>query len=525
LTDREAFLEQIRNDPVFAQHFFRGLSEGLVGRAYSELRRQRVGVRTEAAFHLFSYQIADAIKRPPETIMASQSIQAAAQKMAELDIGSLLVGNSTKDIVGIVTDTDLRTKVVAQGLDLRWPVEKIMTSPVLTISADEPCFEALLQMMNHKVHYLAVTRDAEMVGVVTAHDITIFHGHSPIDLLREIVAQRKIEGLYALSARVPHVVRRLIEEGAKANNITRVITILNDHILERLLSLMQEEMGSPPVRFCWITMGSEGRKEQTFRTDQDNAILYENPPGDWETVKATKLYFRHFGNQAINHLVACGYPLCKGKMMASNTKWRKPYTVWQGYFEDWMGNTDSENTLYAKIFFDFRPTYGAVEIGARLREYVGQKALKTKPFLRHLARDCIQLQTPLTFFRNFIVEKDGEHKNSLDLKLRGLVPLVDFARMMALKHGIDETNTASRLRSLFENGVIPEDIYKEAIEAYEFLMQLRLAHQLEMMEAGQTPHNYVDPSELSDLERMTLKAAFDVVNRIQTYVARLGFME
>jgi CBS domain-containing protein len=373
-------------------------------------------------------------------------------------------------------------------------------------------------MMNEQVHHLAVERGNEIIGVVTAHDIMVHQGTSPLYLFREIVAQRQIEGLHSLSQKVPLVVRSLVEEGAKANNITRMITVLNDHIVHRLLTLLHEEMGPAPNAFCWIMFGSEGRKEQTFKTDQDNALIYQSPEDDWEAIKTAKLYFRRFGNRAIQHLEACGYPLCKGEMMASNPRWRKPYSVWKSYFDRWISAPEPEEVLNATIFFDFRPGYGQVSLGERLRDYLTLQAPSKGIFLMHLAKDCLQSKPPLTFFRNFMVEKDGKYKNRLDIKTRGLVPFVDFARLMALKHGVKETNTLDRLNTLSENGHIPRELFVETREAYEFQMQLRLVHQLRMMEIGQAPHNHIDPAELSDLEKQTLKESFAVIGRIQSYV-------
>jgi CBS domain-containing protein len=314
------------------------------------------------------------------------------------------------------------------------------------------------------------------------------------------------------------VVRTLVEEGAKANNITRMITVLNDHIVQRLLILLYDEMGPAPYPFCWLTLGSEGRREQTFKTDQDNALIYATPPDDWEQIKAGKLYFRRFGNRAIQHLEACGYPLCRGEMMASNPKWRKPYAVWQAYFDRWISAPEPQEVLHATIFFDFRPVYGNMELPERLRDHLCTQAPTKGIFLMHLAKDCLASRPPLTFFRNFIVEKDGVHKNRLDLKTRGLVPFVDFARLLALRHGVRETNTLARLQILADNDCIPRELYTEMRDAYEFQMQLRLVHQLRMMEAGQSPNNHIDPAELSDLEKQTLKEAFAVINRIQGYV-------
>jgi CBS domain-containing protein len=518
LLEKEAFLDLVRNNTRIAQFFLKEFSEDLVGTAYTELRSGRFRDRPQQTFLLFSHQVQDVIKQSLATISAGESIQKAASQMSELKIGSVLVQEQTGKIVGIITDKDLRSKVVAQGLDYRTPVNNIMASPVKTIPAQAVCFDALLKMMNCQVHHLAVERQGEIIGVITAHDIMVHQGTSPLYLFREIVAQRNIEGLYPLARKVHGIVRNLIEEGAKANNVTRMISVLNDHIVDRLLSLLHEELGPAPQPFCWLMMGSEGRREQTFHTDQDNALVYETPSEEWDDIKAAKVYFRRFGNKAIEHLAACGYPLCKGEIMASNPRWRKPYSTWHGYFDRWINSPNPEEVLHATIFFDFRPGYGESQLGERLRNFLADSIPNKGIFLMHLAKDCLTGKPPLTFFRNFIVEKDGAHKNRLDLKTRGLVPIIDFARVLALRHGIRETNTLGRLQLLIDLDHIPKELYYDCKEAYEFQMQLRLVHQLKMIEAGKEPDNYLDPAELSDLEKQTLKEAFAVVGRIQSYL-------
>ena len=223
--EKETFLNLIQNNSRFAQYYLKQLSEEVVGTAYSELRSRKVKARSQDAFYLFSLEIKDVIKRAPEFIHWSKTIREAAARMSELAIGSLLVQDQRDDIAGIITDKDLRTKVVATGRDYDVPVVSIMSSPIKMISAHSVCFDALLQMMNEQVHHLAVERGGEIIGVVTSHDIMVHQGTSPLYLFREIIAQRKIEGLYSLSQKVPLVVRTLIEEGAKANNITRMITV------------------------------------------------------------------------------------------------------------------------------------------------------------------------------------------------------------------------------------------------------------------------------------------------------------
>ncbi|MBI5556806.1 MAG: cyclic nucleotide-binding/CBS domain-containing protein [Deltaproteobacteria bacterium] len=514
LFHKEAFMELLQSAPKVTHYFLRSMSEKLVRTAYKELRQHRVSTRTEGSLYLFSAQVGAIVKGGPQTIDAEDTVQNAAITMARLHIGSLLVKNGAEDIIGIVTDKDLRTRVVAQGLDYQTKVREIMAAPVQTIDSHAVCFDALLKMMSNRIHHLAISKQGKITGVVTTHDIMVLQGTSPLYLFREILAQRRIEDLYQLSLKVPLVVRSLVEEGAKANNITRMITILNDQILDRLLTLMIEKMGAPPAKFCWMLMGSEGRREQTFRTDQDNALIIEIPEEE-NRRRNTVEYFKIFSEEVIEHLVQCGYPRCPGNIMASNEALRTNLSGWIKAFDNWMSTPNPQEVLNTTIFFDFRAGYGDESLARNLRKHLCYIAPGQEIFLTHLAKFCLNTRPPLSFFKNFIVEKNGEHKNRLNLKESGLVPFVDFARIMALKHGIAETNTMGRMQLLREHGHVSQELYNETVEAYEFLMQLRLIHQLQLLEDGMEAHNYINPAELSDLEKQTLKEAFEVIRNIQ----------
>jgi CBS domain-containing protein len=309
------------------------------------------------------------------------------------------------------------------------------------------------------------------------------------------------------------VVRGLIGEGAKAGNITQMIAILNDHILGRMLTLLEQEMGVPPVPYCWLLLGSEGRREQTFKTDQDNAILYGDPVDEAEQ-KAAETYFKAFAAKAIDHLVNCGYPLCPGEIMAINPRWCQPLSVWKKYFEHWVAAPDPQELLHATIFFDFRAGFGETQLAEDLRTHLNRQIAGRELFLFHLARQCMATRVPLSFFKNFIVEKDGEHKNRLDIKRQGLTPFVNFARVLALKCGVKETNTLARLKALMEGEWIQGELWSSASEAYELQMQQRLVHQLQQIEDGILPDNHIHPADLSDLERRMLKDAFAVIERL-----------
>ena len=516
LLPREVFLELIQEQPGFAQYYLKSFSEKIVNTAYTELRHHKMIRRGDEELYLFTIQVGDIIKQELRKIATTATIQEAARVMARYRIGSLFIheeGNA-ENVVGIITDRDLRNKVVARGLDYQEPVSRVMTGLVAKVLSQATCFDALLKMMTTGVHHLAVERKGHIIGVVTSHDIMLLQGTSPFSLFKEIGKQRRIEGLYPLSRKIPDIIRNLIKEGAKAGNIARMISLLNDQILERLLTLLEEELGPPQVAYCWLLLGSEGRREQTFKTDQDNAIIYVDPP-DEARGKSAKEYFTTFARKAIDHLVNCGYPLCPGEIMAVNPKWCQPVSVWKKYFASWIGAPDPEELLHASIFFDFRAGFGKVSLADDLRNYLGELSGRQEIYLLHLARECMAGRAPLSFFKNFIVEKNGEHRNKLDIKTQGLTPFVNFARVLALKNGVRETNTLSRLQVLFEEKHVSEELWVSAREAYEMQMQLRLIHQLSQIEGGVQPDNHIAPDQLSDLEKRMLKESFEVIERLQ----------
>ena len=522
LLPREIFLELIEKQPAVAQYYLKSFTEKIVHTAYSQLRHHRMSGRANEDLYLFTVSAGDIVKSSLRKIGAGATIQQAAAEMSRHRVGSLLIHDQgdPERIVGIITDRDLRSKVVAAGRDYAGPVSGIMSGPVRSVPAQAICFDVLLQMMSSGIHHLAVERGGKVEGVITSHDIMLLQGHSPYYLFKEIVVQREISGLYPLARKIPDVVRNLIREGGKAGNITRMISILNDHILGRLLTLLEQELGPPPVRYCWLLMGSEGRREQTFRTDQDNAIIYAEPEDD-EGRRKAEAYFEEFARRAIDHLVKCGYPLCPGEMMASNPRWRQPVSVWRRYFQDWISSPEPQALLNASIIFDFRAGYGDSSLADDLRLNLQRLTRESELYLLHMARDSMKCRAPLSFFKNFIVEKNGEHQNKLDIKTQGLQPFVTFARVLSLKYGIRETSTLARLQALADGGHISQDLWGAAASAYEMQMQQRLVHQLRQLEEEIAPDNHIDPATLSELDKRMLKDSFAVIDRLHTFLATI----
>ena len=516
LLPKEQFLWLLENQPQFAGYYLKDISDQLVNTAYSELRQHKLKRRTSEDLLLFSNTVGDIVGRAAVSVDQDLTIQAAAALMAQQRIGSLLVHvpGRPEEIVGIITDRDLRSKVVAAGLDYLQPVARIMSSPVQKVLSQTLCFDVLLAMLSRGIHHLAVEQGGRIVGVVTSNDIMSLQGNSPYYLFKEIVNQDRISGLYPLAQKIPDVIRSLLKEGGKASHITRMIAIINDHILTRLLTLLEAELGPPPVPYCWLLLGSEGRREQTFKTDQDNALLYADPRDHRQQEDAAR-YFAELADKAADHLANCGYPPCPGEIMARNPRWRQPYSVWQGYFASWVCEPNPQELLNATIFFDFKAGFGEAKLAEELRDYLVEKTRRQDIFLLHLARQALAARAPLSFFRNFIVEKDGEYKNRLDIKHKGIAPYADFARIFSLKHGVKETNTLARFKVLADEGYLDRQLAKAAEASYELMMQLRLLHQLEQLEQGILPDNHIDPADLTDLERRMLKESFRVLERLQ----------
>ena len=509
---RERFFEAVHLNPAIPRFYLKSFADTFLSKAFEEMRCKTQPAHEDHSLHLFSNPVGDLVSREPVSVPFGLSIQAAAKEMIRHNTGSLLFREPSGEICGIITDTDLR-KAMALGLDLQAPAETIMSTPVECIDAGAVCFDALLTMMSKNIHHLVVNSGNRLQGVISSHDIMLLQGRSPMSVFREIASRTTIPGLYPLHDSITPVIRTLVQQGAKAGNITRMISILNDQIISKLLELMLRELGPPPVKFCLLLMGSEGRREQTFATDQDNALVTENCGIDF-LERAAETYFSAFTERMVGHLIKCGFPRCPGNMMASNPQWRGSLDVWKNRVNTWTASPEPERVLASSVFFDFRGVHGHKDLAENLRQHVTTACAGKDLFLRYLAADCLNSKPPLTFFKNFMVEKDGAHKNTLDIKTRGLLPFMDFARVMALYHGIRETSTLGRLDLLHQEGHLSRDLYHEAREAFEFLLHSRLMHQLEQMEQGISPDNRLDPGTLSSLEKRTLREAFGVTTAL-----------
>lgn len=507
------FLEVCKQNTQFLEFFTDTFGKRMLDRSYASIVAKTIQPGEEA-LQFLNQPISTIVQRTLVSCPTKTTIRAAAQLMSRHSCSSILITSLEGDFVGIVTDNDLRQKVVASGLDIDKPVETIMSFPLRTISAQALIFEALMTMMQENFKYLGVTGPENVViGIITNKDILAAQGQSPLFLIGEISTAGGIEALRQQYQLLPVVIQDLIANGAKARNLTRLITTISDAILNKIIAFALDKTGPPPCPFAFMVMGSEGRKEQTLKTDQDNAIIYEDVVG--QSAAAVHSYFLALGEMICTSLSDVGFDLCKGEIMAMNPKWCQPLSVWKGYFLSWIRLAEPEDMLSSAIFFDFRCAHGQDELVAELRSFL-QHALAESPlFFGYMAVNAQHFKPPIGFFRNFIVESRGEHRESFDIK-KVMVPIVDFARLHALKNGLSETNTQERLHQLFTRKLLSRDTYHELEQAYSFLMQLRFARQLSAITMEKTaPDNYINPKRLTRIEQTMLKEIFSRIDNMQ----------
>ena len=517
LLGREKILSLIETNPAFTEYFLQFHFTKYIDKTYSEMHGRSL-LYGGGDKLLFTTPVGELATKAVQTGSSAMSIREAAETMTRHQISSLVIIEGDGAPVGIVTDRDLREKVVAKDRSVDDRVGIIMSVSLIKVDARDYCFEALLKMIRYNIHHLLVVDEGRLKGVVTNHDLMMLQGTSPLSLAREIESQQTIDGLVPASKKINKMIELLLKEGARSSNITRIISEINDRLVQRILEIAEKKCGRPPVPYCWIVFGSEGRKEQTFKTDQDNALIYDDPATAAEGAAAEE-YFKRFAEFVNESLVQCGFPLCTGNYMARNPQWRQPLAVWKGYFADWINAPTPEAILSSVILFDFRPLAGDLSLGERLRSHLSAMVKDKGIFLKYLANLTISLRPPLGFFRTFVVEKSGEHKDELNLKFRVLAPLIDIVRLYTLEQGVAETSTLERLDVLREQGPLAPHV-DELEQSFEFITLLRVHHQYGQIEKGREPDNFINPDKLTNLEKKTLKEVCQIISRIQDAIAK-----
>ena len=383
LISRKAIIRLLEAYPVFSEYFLAAFLNKYLDKTYGEISKRSLlyggGDRL-----LFTTPVGELITRKVITASQDLSVKEAAEVMSRNGISSIVLVDSDDIPAGIVTDRDLRDKVISKDRSVREPIHTIMSRSLIKTDAGDYCFEALLKMIRYNIHHLLVLENGRLRGVVTNHDLMMLQGTSPISIAREIESQQSIEGLGPVSVKINKVIGILLREGAKASNISRIISEINDRLLRKVLDITEKQFGTPPVSYCWIVLGSEGRKEQTFKTDQDNAIIYADPEraGDAEVISK---YFSAFALAVREGLVKCGFPLCPADYMASNPLWCQPLSQWKKYFSTWIYTPTPEAVLKSLIFLDFRAVHGDFALSESLRSSVTTMLEGQMIFLGYMA--------------------------------------------------------------------------------------------------------------------------------------------
>ncbi len=508
----------------FSEYFLRGSTQRYLIRTLQEIRQQSP-LQNNSDRLIFTTAVRHLVKRqliwcPPDT-----PIRQAAQLMAQQRVGSIIVAQNSApgqpqnagQILGIVTNTDLRNKVVAVGYDATLPISTIMSTPVKTIDGDQLAFEALLRMINSSIHSLLVVdgnHGNDILGMVTQHDLILLQSNSPLIVSKQLRRDASVADLAKTLNNAQQFIPLMVKEGVNPGGVGRVVAEINDQVLARLLNIAETELGPPPLPYCWVVLGSEGRKEQTFKTDQDNGLIYADPSDEAQADLAAD-YFARFARRVIDALVQCGFPLCPGNYMAVNPRWCQPLSNWLSIYHTWINTPEPIDVMNATIFFDMRYAGGNASLLQDLLADVLPRARHSGRFMGHLARLAVQNTPPLGFFRSFLLESNGPHKGEFDLKKRGVMPLTDAIRLYAIANGIQATNTLERLDDLRKADVLPNEQIDEMKDTLEFLALLRLKHQVEQSTRGEKPNNFINPNELSSIERTTLREAFQVIANTQ----------
>ncbi|TSE21553.1 Hypoxic response protein 1 [Tepidimonas alkaliphilus] len=455
------------------------------------------------------------LRRAPLCVPPQLPIRAAAQRMREHGVSSVLIAEEGA-LRGIVTDRDLRNRVLAAGLDPARPVIEIATTALQTVDIGDAAFDALLLMARHNIHHVPVTEGGRVVGLISSTDLQQRQSDSAVVLAHALHQQDTVEDLRRVTQRVGALQRQLVAAGASAHAIGRVVSALTDALTMRLLQLAERELGPPPVPYAWVAAGSQGRNEQTAQSDQDNCLVLDDAYDE----ARHGAYFAALARWVCDGLHACGYVYCPGEMMATTPQWRLPRARWQELFRSWIETPDPKALMLTCVFFDQRFVAGERGLLETLRAEVLARTPGQRIFLAHMVANALTHTPPLNWLGRIQTLRDGEHAGAIDLKHSGIVPIVDLARVYALAGGIAAVNTRERLLRGADSGEISPDRARDLVDALEFLSTLRVRHQARQLEAGHAANNHLRPAELSALERRHLKDAFAVVKDLQSVLEK-----
>jgi CBS domain-containing protein len=459
---------------------------------------------------VFAPALGSLVRRAPVVCAEALAVDEVARLMRDQRVGSVVVVDPRSRPVGIFTKHDL-VRVLAE--DTRGtPVSAAMTRDPIALPAHALAYEAALLMVEKRVRHVLVTEQGKLVGVISERDLFSLQRLGLAELTMEIRLAADIGLLARLAAEIRRLTAQLVEQGVAAEQLTLFVSVLNDRLSQRVIEIVRKRHQWERIGWCWLAFGSEGRLEQTFSSDQDNGLLFESHEGG--PAAATRRTLLAFAGEVNEALDACGFPLCKGNVMASNPELCLSLDEWQAKMGGWLGDPDPKALLDAAICFDFRPLSGDASLAQALREWLLPHARARPAFLRLMATNALQARPPLGVLGDFITEEAG----AINLKLYGVRPFVDAARVYALAFGLAQTGTAERLRGAVGGlGMAPPEM-AAIVDAFFFIQKLRLRIQARPGTAAQDA-NRIDPGALNAFERRSLKEAFRQGRKLQQRIA------
>ncbi len=511
LLDKASFVKLFEKCDVFRDFSVRGISS-LLDQANQQVQNR--AAETLGSQYSMETLLADLSMRQPITCLGDLPLHKAVNLMHEQQTGSVVITDEGQRPQGIFTLRDLRRVIADANADLRQPISELMTLNPFHLPPQASAFDAALAMTERHIAHVCLVEGGRLVGVISERDLFSLQRVDLVHLARAVRNAASVEKLVQLRDDIRSLVDRMIAHGASPEQVTRLITLLNDHTVARVVELCIEQHGDPGVEFTWLVFGSEGRKEQTLYTDQDNGILFE--ASSQEEANAIRQKLLPLAREVNVALDDCGFTLCRGNIMAGNAELCLSRQEWSRRFSKIIREATPENLLYSTIFFDLRAILGPVEGCEVLRRELISMIRGNDMFQRMMAQSALQNKPPLGgLFRNFALDKKGLEKDTLDLKIKGLAPFVDGVRVLALSHGIESSNTLERIRQLVSKGVIERLDGDAYAEAYHFIQLIRMQNHQQQARNELAYSNRIYPDELNHLDRRILRESFRQAQRLQ----------
>lgn len=464
---------------------------------------------------LFFVKVKDLCKKEVFTCTPSSQLSDIARLMKDKNISGIIVCEENIP-VGVITDRDFRNKIIAETLSFaELTVAKIMSFPVITIKEEDYIFEAIYKMTRQNIHRLVVVNEmGQLAGIITDTDIIKYQTNTPLYFIRELEYANSFDDLKKINEKSIDFLHYMLKSGVRTSDLIRFISHINDSIILRAIDIIvKEDYFELSDNFSFMVLGSEGRMEQTLKTDQDNAIVYDDNIDE----KSLKL-LEDFSKKLIDSLIYLGIPECPGGIMAKNSTWRKSLSQWKTTLRQWIKLPEPENTLNYSMFSDLRTIYGNTFFEQTLKQFILTLVEENKLFLAHMAKNVLRFPPPLTFFGNIKVEKTGENKGRFDIKKAGIFPLTEGIKVLALHAGTIEGGTRYKISKLMEKGFLPDEDLLEIDTSFNFFIHLRLKSQLKDIEQGKIPSNFISLDDLNHIEVERLKIGFSAVKSLQNTI-------